>query len=583
MSKDSKNIGAVLAVLFLALLVVGIIFVVKNAYVDEPKFTEQFLDQTDPTVPTATTTEPPRDTRIALFETTDINGYLIDTTSGDPSTFQYRMAYIARAVDNARNSESYDDVILVDAGDIYQGMPVSYFTEGAAMRAAIDLMGYDAVALGNHDFDWDVTIYAADTFSTVPSYELGEYIGECDVPVIASTLCFTTNHNRTLFTKDYVMVEKAGYRIAIIGYIPDYSADIDAEKMEPYEIHDDLSEFSEKVKKINEQEMPDVTIVVAHDNPEKVANALNHEDVDLITGGRTDTAVFGVAESGIPFIQADKNAQGYAGCTIVIAPDGTVRVEDANCVSIVENPEELYDTSSNIGNFNADVLALSHAAWDAISESMTEALGYIDTNVQSDGYVDSTATTAGNFVTSLMLECTKDEDTMIALCNGAEINANFEAEDGNIYELSVGDVYSICPNNNRWLIYDLSGSELAQLLADGVANSAYGDQVSGLTFTYNNNGTAEEPDIEIVSITLDNGTSVDISGTEAKYRVVISSGCANQPGSVFEGKEALHAELDSPVDNQSIIAYLRDRRDRGQVHIPTDSDSRSTWLNEPSE
>ena len=83
MSKDSKNIGAVLAVLFLALLVVGIIFVVKNAYVDEPKFTEQFLDQTDPTVPTATTTEPPRDTRIALFETTDINGYLIDTTSGD--------------------------------------------------------------------------------------------------------------------------------------------------------------------------------------------------------------------------------------------------------------------------------------------------------------------------------------------------------------------------------------------------------------------------------------------------------------------------------------------------------------------
>ena len=47
MSKESKNIGAVLAVLFLALLVVGIIFVVKAAYVDEPKFTEQFLEQTE--------------------------------------------------------------------------------------------------------------------------------------------------------------------------------------------------------------------------------------------------------------------------------------------------------------------------------------------------------------------------------------------------------------------------------------------------------------------------------------------------------------------------------------------------------
>ena len=210
MSKESKNIGAVLAVLFLALLVVGIIFVVKAAYVDEPKFTEQFLEQTEVTVPTVAETEPPKDTRIAVFETSDINGYLMDTTSGDPSTFQYRMAYIARVVNRARNSGDFDDVILVDGGDIYQGMPVSYYTEGAALRAAIDLMGYDAVTLGNHDFDWDVTIYAADTFSTVPSYEVGEYIGECDIPVIASTLCFTTNHNRTLFTKDYVMVEKAG-------------------------------------------------------------------------------------------------------------------------------------------------------------------------------------------------------------------------------------------------------------------------------------------------------------------------------------------------------------------------------------
>ena len=583
MSKESKNIGAVLAVLFLALLVVGIIFVVKAAYVDEPKFTEQFLEQTEVTVPTVAETEPPKDTRIAVFETSDINGYLMDTTSGDPSTFQYRMAYIARVVNRARNSGDFDDVILVDGGDIYQGMPVSYYTEGAALRAAIDLMGYDAVTLGNHDFDWDVTIYAADTFSTVPSYEVGEYIGECDIPVIASTLCFTTNHNRTLFTKDYVMVEKAGYRIAIIGYIPDYSSEIDETKMEPYEIHDDLSEFSEKVKNINESEMPDVTIVVAHDDPVKVANALNHDDVDLITGGHTYNAVYGVSDSGIPYIQADKNAQGYAGCTIVIAPDGSVRIEDATYTSIVENPEELYDTTTNIGNFDQDVLALSHAAWDAISESMKEALGYIDTSVQSAGYIDSTATTAGNFVTSIMLDCTKDEDVVAAFCNGSEINADFEVEEGKIYELSVGDVYSLCPNNYRWLIYDLSGAELAQLVADGIANSAYGNQVSGLTFEYNNNGTAEEPDIEIVSIKLSDGTKVDISGTEAKYRVVISSGCAYQPGSVFEGKEPLHAELDSPVDNQSIIEYLRDRRDRGLVHIPTDTDSRSTWLNEPSE
>ena len=583
MSKDSRNIGAVLAVIFLALLVVGIIFVVKAAYVDEPKFTEQFTVQTEDTAAATTTTEPPKDTRIALFETSDINGYLMDTTSGEPSTFQYRMARIAKIVNDARQSGDYDDVILVDGGDIYTGTPVSYYTEGAAMRAAIDLMGYDTVTLGNHDFDWDVTVYAADTFSTVPSYAVGDFAGDCDIPVIASTLCFTTNHNRTLFTKDYVMVEKAGYRIVIIGYIPDYSDEIKSDRMEAYEIHDDLSEFSERVKKINETEFPDVTIVVAHDDPVTVANALNHEDVDLITGGYISNGIYGVADSGIPYIQSDKDAQGYASAVVVIAPDGTVRIEDSMYTSIIEEPELLYDTFDNTGRFDEQVLALSHAAWDAVNEDMIEALGYIDTTVEKDGYISGPATTGGNFVTGLMLEYTKDDDVIAAFCHKDGVNTSFEVEDGQINELSVGDIYALNPYNYRWLIYDLTGEELAKLLADGVANSDFGDQVSGLTFEYNNNGTAEAPDIEIVKITLDNGTSVDIHGTEAKYRIVITSYCAYQEGSVFEGKDPLHPEIDAPVDNQAIIELLRDRRDRGLVHIPTDTKPRSTWLNEPSE
>ena len=41
------------------------------------------------------------------------------------------------------------------------------------MRAAFNAMDYDAVALGVHEFDWDVTEYGAEKDGTLPAYQLG--------------------------------------------------------------------------------------------------------------------------------------------------------------------------------------------------------------------------------------------------------------------------------------------------------------------------------------------------------------------------------------------------------------------------
>ena len=297
MSKSSKNLGAVLAVLFLALLVAGLIFAVKVAYVDEPRMIESITETTAGTGADAsdvTETEAPKATRIAVFQTGDINGYIMDTVGKKENEFEYRLAYIAGAVNKARESEDYDDVILIDGGDIYQGSPVSELSEGAPLRAAFDIMGYDAVTVGNHEFDWDIATYASDSSATLPAYEIGDFKGDPAVPVIAATLYSSNNHNRSYLTKDYVIVEKAGYRIALIGYIPDYSDEIMASKTEPFELHGDLEEFSQRVKEINEAEKPAVTIVVAHESPKEMAEALDPADVDLVAGSHDHADICGI-------------------------------------------------------------------------------------------------------------------------------------------------------------------------------------------------------------------------------------------------------------------------------------------------
>ena len=574
MSKANNNKAIIFTIALLSFMVVLIASTIVYVYKD-PIPTESST-ATEQTMESSSETKTLTEKRISVYETSDIHGKLVDTSSGDKSTYQYRLAYMAKIFNDARISGDYADVLLVDGGDIYQGDVVSNLTQGAALRAALDAMKYDAVTLGSHDFDWDATKYAMDGAASVPAYELGNYQGNPSIPVLAANLYNTTNNRRTLTTKDYVIVEKGGCRIALIGYIPDYSSQIVSSKFEMFEIKEDLAEFSKRVKEINIAEKPDATIVVAHCAADVVANALDPNDVLLVMGGQTHKGVTGTADNGIFYMQAESEAQGYAHATLVFKTDGTVKVEYLTYVSIVDVPEALYENSSNAENFDQDVLAISHAALDTIADQMNEALGYIDTSVEREGYISGPTTTAGNFITSLMLEYTKSNGVVAAFHSGGGIGKDLVVTESGMYQISAADIYAMTNLNYSLMIYELTAQELAQQIAKGFANVEYGGQMSGFTFEYKNNGTDTEPVYEIVSITLSDGTKVDLTDQTTKYKVVITNYCAGLEGSIFAGKKPLKAEGEAPVDSEAYISVLRKWVKNGDVHIPTDNSPRGT-------
>ena len=526
----------------------------------------------------------PAETRIRVFETSDIHGYLLDTSSGNENTFQYRLAYIARIVNNARSSGEYDGVLLLDGGDIYQGMPVSNLTNGAAMRAAFDAMDYDAVALGNHEFDWNVTQYCADPDGTMPAYQLGVYSGDPDIPVLASNLYYADTDERVNFTKDYVIVEKAGFRVALIGYIDDYAMSIMADKIAPYRIEGGPDLFAARVKEINRTESPDITIVLCHCNPIPVAEALSPEDADLVAGGHKHRGIYGFADSGVPYIQADASAQGYAAATLVIGQEGTVHVEEPLYTEIIQNKEALFDIPENADLLDETVLAISRTAWSEISDEMSEVLGSIDKPIEKKGFVGDRETSGGNWITGLMLRKTRPEGAVAAFFNYKGIRASITIPEGQAaHNLTVGDVYSLVPFNNTWLIYELTGPELAQQLVNGFMNTDYGDQVSGLAYEYINHGTEEEPDIEIISITLDDGTEVNLQDPQTLYRVCTSNYNATLDGSVFLGKIPVVPESEAPLDNLTVIELLREEAGENDGHLSVDTEPRGIRLEDALE
>ena len=509
-----------------------------------------------------------KDTVIKFFQTTDIHGYLMDTSSNDPNTFQYRLAFIANQINKERESLFADDVLLIDSGDIYQGQIVSNFTEGAALRAAIDLMKYDAVALGNHEFDWGLDTNCT-KLGYVQGYDVankGKYKNDNPkIPILAANLYYENDHTeRVEYTKDYVTVNKANKKITLIGYIPNYSADIAADMVAPYYIDDDLETFNERIIQINNLEQPDMTIVIAHENPISIANSLNHDYVQLVAGGHNHGFKNGVAEqSGIPYIQGGYYCQGYASAYFKFRHgDNKLSIELPKCVEITsdEIKPKLYDTEENRKkNLDKNILELSHFAWDSIADKMEEKLGYIETSLIKNIKIseNGTATSAGNWVTSLFKEATGVD---VAFYNVGGIRTSFViSEETGKKVITVGDIYTMLPFNNQIYIYEVNGKQLKQQLLNGFINKNYSDQLTGLKFKYKESSSGS---IEITEITLDNNKVVDMDDEDTIYKICLTDYSATLEGSIVnEFKlEPTNNKQTALIEGEAVINMLKEHR-----------------------
>lgn len=94
---------------------------------------------------------------ITIAATNDVHGtlspYSISAADGRADVSMGGALALSGYVNNLRQSVG-ERLLLLDAGDIFQGTMVSNLSQGEAMIAAYNLLGYDAAAIGNHEFDY---------------------------------------------------------------------------------------------------------------------------------------------------------------------------------------------------------------------------------------------------------------------------------------------------------------------------------------------------------------------------------------------------------------------------------------------
>jgi 5'-nucleotidase len=160
--------------------------------------------------------------RITLVGTNDIHGWIEPREPTGPNT-----APMIGGIDifagylNILRAQRPDSVVLVDAGDLFQGTLIANATEGAAMIKAFNLLHYDATAVGNHEFDYgpEGEGVVALTKSEDPVGALKKRISEADFPFLPGNI-FERESGQPVEWSNAprtTIVRRQGINIGIIG------------------------------------------------------------------------------------------------------------------------------------------------------------------------------------------------------------------------------------------------------------------------------------------------------------------------------------------------------------------------------
>jgi len=178
--------------------------------------------------------------------------------------------------------EKNDYVLLLDAGDIFQGTP--YFNEfkGELEMKVMEEMKYDVVTLGNHDFDIGMEAYV-------------KAHANANFPVVNCNYDFGTTPLASLVKKS-VILKKAGQKIGILGVGIDLTGLVPASNFEGMTYTDPIVAANKEAAYLRKKGC-DLIICLSHlgyefMDPNKVCDkhlAAQSKDIDIIIGGHTHT------------------------------------------------------------------------------------------------------------------------------------------------------------------------------------------------------------------------------------------------------------------------------------------------------
>ena len=180
----------------------------------------------------------------------------------------------AAYVEKMRNE--HENVLLFDAGDFLQGTPYFNMFKGEVEVEAMNMLKYDAVTLGNHEFDYGMDV-------------LVNLVKKADFPIVCTNYDFSETEIADII-KPYHIILKDGVKIGIVGANIDPKGLVASTHYEGMKFLPPTETINKTAEMLRNDYKVDMVICLSHmgiQNELKLAE--NSRNIDIIIGGHSHT------------------------------------------------------------------------------------------------------------------------------------------------------------------------------------------------------------------------------------------------------------------------------------------------------
>lgn len=419
--------------------------------------------------------------RITILSTADIHGHIVydEETGGyytlDEVSVMMGMPLMKHIIDEVRNENK--NTLLLDSGDLFHGTNEANIEKGKGVVEVANLMGYDAMTPGNHDFNFGFD-------------RLLEIRGQLNFPVLSANIY---KDGKPAFD-EYKVVNAGNKRIGLFG-LTEVGALINTNSRdnEGVTLEDPVKCARRIIEELKDK--ADVVILISHLGDDVDRELVKKVDgIDLILCGHHHFL----------YEKADKVNNTYlveSGGYSTHVGQADMYFKDGKLAKLDWTPKNIKDKSKADPVLDAVAQKYHTIAFESAKEVVAK------TKDKLDGFrsnVRTKETTLADLLTDAMRETGKAD---IALMNGGGIRESIPAGDINLY--SIGKAL---PFVNSLVTIEAKGEDIysaiergIRLYPDGGSNGGF-LQVSGIKYEFDASKPAGK---RLVSITTSDGRALD--------------------------------------------------------------------------
>jgi 2',3'-cyclic-nucleotide 2'-phosphodiesterase (5'-nucleotidase family) len=361
------------------------------------------------------------------------------------------LARIATTVDRIRaeNEAAGAETLLLIAGDVLQGTPLSTVFHGEADVMALNLMGVDAVAVGNHEFDYGMP-------------NLHRLIEMANFPFLSANVRRKTDGSLVFGGTERFMV--GDEMVVVLGLTtPETRVTTMPSNVENLNF-DDAAESAALLADRITRSRDRVVVALTHLGYEAdLQLARGVPELDVVVGGHSHTEVKeAVCMANALVVQARHHGE-YLGRLDLVIDDGEVISHQYGLIPMDASVPEDPQVAAVIAQYSRQ-----------LDEAIKRVVGETEVPLDDED-VRSAETALGNVITDAMRLVS---GAPIALQNGGGLRAPIDEG-----PITLEDIMRVLPFGNEVATLKLTGDQLREILARSIAERSSGAflQVSGLT------------------------------------------------------------------------------------------------------